>query len=81
MAMVDNLKIDVGFSVVAGLLVGIVPAFGGWLVARRLNKSLNLQLRETPGFPWKDLHKSIASGIGIARIFPSILPLYFRSSL
>ncbi len=76
MAMVDNLKIDVGFSVVAGLLVGIVPAFGGWLVARRLNKRLNFQLRETPGFPWKDLHKSIARPESeLPGFIPSILPV------
>jgi GntP family gluconate:H+ symporter len=80
MAMVDNLKIDVGFSVIAGMVVGIVPAFGGWLVARRLNKSLRLGLRETPGFPWKDLHKSIARpeselpGFAVS-ILPVILPI------
>ena len=80
MAMVDNLQIDVGFSVIAGLVVGIVPAFGGWLVARRLNKSLRLQLRETPGFPWKDLHKSIERPESdlpgfAASILPVILPI------
>jgi GntP family gluconate:H+ symporter len=80
MAMVDNLKIDVGFSVIAGLVVGVVPVFGGWMVARRLNKSLDLQLRETPGFPWKDLQKSIQRpeselpGFFIA-ILPVILPI------
>ncbi|MDB6056538.1 MAG: idnT [Verrucomicrobiales bacterium] len=76
MAMVDNLHIDVGFSVIAGLVVGIVPAFGGWLVARRLNISLNLQLRETPGFPWKDLQKSIDRPESeLPGFFVSILPV------
>lgn len=80
MAMVDNLHIDVGFSVIAGLVVGIVPAFGGWFVARRLNKSLNYSLRETPGFPWKDLQKSIdrpeseLPGFFIS-VLPVILPI------
>ncbi len=80
MAMVDNLKIDVGFSIMAGILVGTVPAVGGWLVARRLNKRLKFGLRETPGFPWKDLHKSVERPESalpgfIASILPVVLPI------
>jgi gluconate:H+ symporter, GntP family len=80
MAMVDNLKVDVGLSIVAGILVGVVPAFGGWLVARRLNWKLNFALRETTGFPLADLHKSIQRPESelpgfVASIAPVIVPI------
>lgn len=80
MAMVDNLKIDVGLSVIVGIVVGIVPAIGGWLVALRLNRKLKYQLRETSGFPFKDLHKSIGRPESelpgfIASILPVVLPI------
>jgi GntP family gluconate:H+ symporter len=80
MAMVDNLKIDVGLSVIAGIVVGIIPAVGGWFVARRLNRRLKLELRETSGFPFKDLHKSIERPESelpgfTASILPVLLPI------
>jgi GntP family gluconate:H+ symporter len=80
MAMVDNLKVDVGLSVIAGIAVGIVPAVGGWLVALRLNRKLKFELRETSGFPFKDLHKSIARPESelpgfAASVLPVILPI------
>ena len=60
LAMVDILKLDVGFSILASLLGGIIPAIGGWYVAKWLNKKLNLPLRETPGLAWNDLKAIIA---------------------
>ncbi len=60
LAMVDNLKVDVGFSIIAGLVGGIIPAIGGWYVSKWLNKKLNLPLRETAGLPWDDLKAIIA---------------------
>jgi GntP family gluconate:H+ symporter len=80
MAMVDNLKVDVGLSIFAGLAVGIVPAIGGWFVSKWLNRRLNFELRETPGFPWKDLQRTIEKpeselpGFFIS-IFPVLLPI------
>jgi gluconate:H+ symporter, GntP family len=51
-----------------------------WLVARRLNRSLKLDLRETTGFPLQDLHKSIGRPESdlpgfLASIAPVVMPI------
>jgi len=48
-AMVENLKIDVGFSILGGILAGILPAVAGYGVACVINRRLHVPLRETPG--------------------------------
>lgn len=76
MAMVDNLKVDVGLSIFAGLAVGVVPAAGGWFVSKWLNRKLRYELRETPGFPWKDLQRTIEKPESeLPGFFISILPV------
>ena len=60
LAMVENLKIDVGFSILAGVVAGVVPAVGGWYVAKWINARSPIPLRETPGISLNDL-KGIVS--------------------
>lgn len=55
LAMVDNLKVDVGISIMAGVGIGIIPALAGWLVARWINRRMEVPLRETPDAPLADL--------------------------
>lgn len=59
MAMVENLKVDVGLSILAGFLVGLPAALGGWLFARWLNGRMEIPLRETPGSSLEDLRKAV----------------------
>lgn len=59
MAMVENLKVDVGLSIMAGFLVGLPAALGGWLYARWLNKRIEIPLRETPGSTLEELRKIV----------------------
>ncbi len=54
-AMVDNLKIDVGFSIIGGILAGIIPAAVGYGVASVMNRRMHVPLRETPGTSLADL--------------------------
>ncbi|MEY4243724.1 MAG: Gnt-II system L-idonate transporter, partial [Verrucomicrobiota bacterium] len=54
-AMVDHLKIDVGFSIVGGILAGIIPAVIGYGFASWLNRRMEVPLRATPGTPLADL--------------------------
>lgn len=53
--MVDNLKIDVGLSIIGGILAGIIPAAVGYGVASILNRRMPVPLRATPGTPLEDL--------------------------
>jgi GntP family gluconate:H+ symporter len=54
-AMVDNLKIDVGFSIIGGILAGIIPAAAGYGIACWLNRRIHVPLRAIPGTPVEDL--------------------------
>ncbi len=58
-AMVDNLKIDVGFSIIGGIIAGILPALAGYGIACFLNRRMHVPLRETPGTTLADLTRII----------------------
>ncbi|NBV22503.1 MAG: hypothetical protein EBS05_11380 [Proteobacteria bacterium] len=48
-AVVEYLKIDVGFSLLAGIGVGLFPLVAGWFVCKWLNRRYAFPMRETPG--------------------------------
>lgn len=58
-AMVDNLKIDVGFSILGGIVAGILPAIAGYFVASWINRRIDLPLRDIPGTSVEDLRAII----------------------
>jgi GntP family gluconate:H+ symporter len=83
-AMVDNLKLDVGFSILAGIAAGIIPALIGYLVASKMNRHWNVPLRETPGSNLADLQEQVNKpdhelpGFALSMI-PIILPIVLIS--
>ncbi len=54
-AMVENLKVDVGGSILAGLAAGILPALAGYAIAVWMNRRWTVPLRDTPGSSLEDL--------------------------
>jgi gluconate:H+ symporter, GntP family len=54
-AMVENLKLDVGLSILSGFAAGILPALGGFGIAVWMNKRWTMPLRETPGSSLSEL--------------------------
>lgn len=72
LAMVDNLRVDPGQSLVWGLAAGIVPCLLGYFVAARINRRLAVPLRETSGATLDELH-------ALARRPESGLPSFFWS--
>jgi len=80
MAMVDNLKLDVGGSIILGLLFGLPVVAGGWFVCKWINSKIDLPLREVPGSSLADLKTIIDKPESelpsfIASITPVILPI------
>lgn len=80
LAMVDNLKVDVGISIIGGVAMGLIPAIGGYFVAKWLNARISIPVREVPGVDLNDL-KSLVNkpenqlpGFTIS-ILPIILPI------
>ena len=74
LGMVDNLRVDPGFSLLWGLTAGLVPCVAGYFVAVWINRWTEVPLRETPGAPLSDLH-------GISARPENQLPSFFWSIL
>jgi GntP family gluconate:H+ symporter len=74
LAMVENLKIDVGLSLFWGIACGIVPVAGGYFFSKWINRRVDIPLRETRGASLTDLE-------GISRKPESELPSFFWSIL
>ncbi len=84
LAMVDNLKLDVGLSLVWGILGGILPCVAGYYLAIWLNRRVIVPLRETRGTALSELEgiskKSESELPGfVASILPVILPIFLIS--
>jgi GntP family gluconate:H+ symporter len=57
--MAEALQVDLGLSIIIGILVGIGPASVTWIVANWLNRRLQVPLREVAGAPLADLKKIV----------------------
>jgi GntP family gluconate:H+ symporter len=83
-AMVDNLKLDVGLTIIGGIVAGIIPAAVGYGISCVLNKRIDVPLRETPGTSLADLESIIDKkddelpGLA-ASLAPVILPILLIS--
>lgn len=55
--MAENLGIDVGISIWAGIVVGFVPMLIAWVAIQYLNKWTPVELRESANAPLSDLRK------------------------
>lgn len=84
LAMVDNLQVDVGLSLVWGILGGILPCLGGYALAVWLNRRFEIPLRETPGTSLTELQGISAKPEHelpsfVAAITPVVLPILLIS--
>lgn len=84
LAMAEALQVDLGLSIIVGVVVGIVPATAGWVVANWLNRRYPIPLRETAGAPLADLASIVRKderelpAFGWA-ITPVVLPIFLIS--
>lgn len=60
LAMAENLHLDVGLTIVVGIVAGIIPALVGWMVARWASRRLDAPMRETGGVSLADLEQMVA---------------------
>jgi gluconate:H+ symporter, GntP family len=78
--VVENLQLDLGLSIVVGILAGIIPAVGIWYLIKFLNARIDMPLREAAGAPLSDLHAIVNKREEelpsfIASVLPVILPV------
>ncbi len=72
LAMVDNFKLDLGLTVIFGIIGGVLPVGGGYYVAKWINRRVEIPLREIRGASLADLE-------GISHKSESELPSFFWS--
>lgn len=74
--MVSNLGLDAGASLGWGIVMGLVPCFLGYLVARRINARLEVPLRDVPGASLDDLRGiSARPESELPGFIPSVAPI------
>jgi len=71
-AVVDDLRLNVGESIIGGMVIGAVTCFFGYFVARWLNSKTDTPLRETNGLSLEEL-------AGVSARQESQLPGFFWS--
>lgn len=49
LAMAESLKLDLGLTIMVGVVVGVIPTIASWLVMQWLNRRMDIPLRETAG--------------------------------
>jgi len=60
LAMAETLRLDLGLTIIAGIVAGLVPALCSWWVAKWLNRRTEVPLRETAGASLTDMAAIIA---------------------
>jgi H+/gluconate symporter-like permease len=49
LAMAESLKLDLGLTIMVGIVAGIIPVACSWMVMKWVNRRLTIPLREVPG--------------------------------
>jgi len=76
LAMAESLKLDVGLTIMVGLIAGIVPVACSWAVMKWVNRRMTIPLREVPGFSLTELRtNSEKPESELPGFLPSILPV------
>ena len=78
--MAENLHLDVGQTIVAGILAGIMPALAAWWLAQKIAARVAAPLRDSAGVRVADLEATTARPESelpslLASLLPIILPL------
>jgi GntP family gluconate:H+ symporter len=84
LAMAETLKVDLGLTIMAGLMIGIIPVFASWQVVKFINRKLDIPLRETAGTSLEDLKNIVNKPDSelpsmLSSLIPVILPIVLIS--
>lgn len=84
LAMAESLEIDLGLTIVVGILAGIIPTMASWYFIRWLNGRMDVPLREAPGASLADLKEIVEKPESelpslIGSIIPVIVPIFLIS--
>lgn len=73
--MADNLQLDLGLTIIAGLLAGLLPAIAVLFIAKRMDRTMNLPLRVAG-----DQSSKVAHPPGLlVSLLPVVIPIVLIS--
>lgn len=76
LAMAEALNIDLGITIIAGLILGIFPTMASWWAVKWINRRMEIPLRETSGASLDDLRKIVEKPeSSLPSFFWSIVPV------
>jgi GntP family gluconate:H+ symporter len=81
LAMVDNLHVDPGLSIIWGLVAGVLPCLVCYALVKWIDSRMDVPLRETPGAPLSELARITQKpehelpGF-VASVVPVLLPIF-----
>jgi GntP family gluconate:H+ symporter len=76
LAMAETLKVDLGITIMVGIVVGVIPTVASWFTVRWLNRRLDVPLRENAAAPLADLEKIVKKPESeLPSFFWSIVPV------
>ena len=76
LAMAESLKLDLGLTIMVGVVAGVIPVTCSWLVVRWINRRMDVPLREVPGLSLEQLRANAERPESdLPPFFWSILPV------
>jgi len=74
--MAEALKLDLGITIIGGILLGIIPTMSSWFVAKWMNRRIKIPIRETTGASIEDIKAIINKPESeLPSLFMSVLPV------
>lgn len=74
LVMVETLNLNLGFTIIAGIGLGLIPAFSGLYFGKWLEGRMNIGVRESPGIKIADIEAIVSKK-------DSELPSFFMSAM
>ena len=84
LAMAEILKVNLGLTIIVGVIIGIFPTLASWQTVKWINRRMEIPLRETPGASVAELQAIVDKPeselpSGFWSIVPIVLPILLIS--
>jgi GntP family gluconate:H+ symporter len=76
LAMAEILQVNVGRTIIVGLIIGIFPVLASWYTIKWINSRMDIPLRETAGASIEELQKNVERPESeLPSLFASLVPV------